>query len=65
MSEPDVSFDMVHGISAGGAYDLGFDNGAKAVMHQIDSILFADTSDHEIIKEIKELVHEFWGDDAE
>lgn len=65
MSEPDVSFDMVHGISAADAYDLGFDQGEKAVMHQIDGILFLSTSDSDAVKEIKKFANEFWGDDAE
>lgn len=65
MSEPDVSFDMVHGISAGDAYDLGFDEGQKSVMRRIDGILFSIMSDHEAVMEIERYAHEFWGDDAE
>jgi hypothetical protein len=65
MTKPDVSFDMAHVISAGDAYDLGFDQGQKAVMHQIEGILFSSLSDHEAVMEIERFANEFWGDDAE
>ena len=65
MSESDVSFDMVHGISAGDAYDLGFDEGQKSVMHRIDDILFSSLSDHEAVMEIERYANEFWGDGDE
>lgn len=65
MSEPDVSFDMVHGKQAIDVFSFGFDQGQKFVMHRIDGILFASTSDSETVKEIEKFAHEFWGDDAE
>lgn len=64
MSEPDVSFDMTH-ISVGNVFALGFDQGQKAVMHQIDGILFSSLSDHEAVMEIERFANEFWGDGSE
>lgn len=65
MSEPDVSFDMVHGTQAVDIFSFGFDQGQKLVMHRIDDILFAHMSDRETVKEIEKYAHEFWGDGDE
>lgn len=65
MSEPDVSFDTPCTISVGNVFSLGFDEGQKAIMHQIDGILFSSLSDHEAVMKIEMFANEFWGDDAE
>lgn len=52
-------------MSACDVFCLGFEQGQKSVMHIIDGIMFASTSDSETVKQIEKYAHEFWGDDAE